>query len=367
MCFCDFVAKFFYQFLFLEFCQQKIVLMKTRITALILTTACIFFVYSCNKSEINNFKVAFYNVENLFDTLNTKGSRDGEYTPTSELKWDTKKYLLKIEKTAKVIRAIDSTNLPAIIGLCEIENRLVLEDLIRNHQLRDAGYAIVHHESPDERGIDVALLYRTKFFTVITDKAFKVKSPQNQRDRTRDLLYVKGVTATRDTLHVLVDHWASRMGGEEKSIHKRKNSARFVKKVTDSIFSTNPNSNIIFMGDLNDNPNDSSLTVVLKAKMPVQNPKSDILYNLSLMNFANGEGTLYYKSWDLFDQMIVSGNILAGKTTQKLKPVEMHIFKPDWLLFKKRNGLKVPNRTGGGKNYSGGYSDHLPVYINFSK
>lgn len=341
--------------------------MKSRLTVLIVATACIFFVNGCNNSEINNFKVAFYNVENLFDTLNTEGSRDGEYTPASELKWDTKKYMLKIENTAKVLKSIDSANPPAIIGLCEIENRLVLEDLINNHQLRDAGYAIVHHESPDERGIDVALLYRSKFFKVLTDKTYKVKFPENPRDRTRDLLYVKGVTPFRDTFHVLVDHWSSRAGGEEKSINKRKYSASLVKKVTDSIFSMNQNANIIFMGDLNDNPTDKSVKMVLQAKAPSNNPKPATLYNLALPEFEKGEGTLYYRSWDFFDQIMVSGNILDGKTAIKIKPTEIHVFKPDWLLFKKRNGNVIPNRTGGDKNYTGGYSDHLPVYINFSK
>jgi len=356
-----------------DFFQPKKIngMMKTKILVIVAVSALFFLNIRCkqkvNKSqqEFRNFKVAFYNVENLFDTINQDGSRDGEFTPQSELKWNTEKYNKKIENTAKVLWSIDSLNPPAIIGLCEVENRLVLEDLVKNHYLRDAGYAIVHHESPDERGIDVAVLYRSGFFKIISDKKFVVNSPDNKRDHTRDLLYVKGVTANSDTLHLLVDHWASRLGGTEKSDKKRKFSARLVKKVTDSIFKTNQNPNIIFMGDLNDNPTDSSVAVSLKAKKPVNKPNNNSLYNLALQPFQRGEGTLFYKGWNLFDQIIVSGNILKNNKGLKINPKELQIFNPDWILYEKRNGSKVPNRTGSGKNYSGGYSDHLPVYINF--
>ncbi len=339
--------------------------MKTKIIFFVITFALLYFVFGCKQQEIKSFKVAFYNVENLFDTINQDGSRDGDYTPKSELKWDTKKYNQKIEHTARVLRAIDSVNLPVIVGLCEIENRRVLEDLINHHYLSKGGYSIVHHDSPDERGIDVALLYRSAFFKVISDQKYVVKSPDNKRDHTRDLLYVKGVTASNDTLHVLVDHWASRLGGTEKSDKKRMFSAKLVKNVTDSIFKTNQRSNIIFMGDLNDNPTDSSVAVALKAKKPFSKPTDNSLYNLALPPFQRGEGTLFYKGWNLFDQIIVSGNILNNSNGLQIDPKELHIFRPEWILYEKRNGEKVPNRTGSGKNYSGGYSDHLPVYINF--
>jgi exonuclease III len=317
----------------------------------------------CDKPDIKKFTIAFYNVENLFDTINNQGNRDGEFTPENKLNWNTEKYQHKLNGIAKVLAAIGQEDLPAIVGLAEIENSGVLQDLIDKTSLSEGKYQFVHYESPDERGIDVALLYRKDYFKPLYSKAYELKFPFDVNDRTRDMLYIKGVTALKDTLHVMVDHWPSRSGGQEESDPKRRFAASFVRSVVDSIFDTNKQANIIIMGDLNDNPTDYSVAEILNAEKPGNISKHNTLYNLALPNFERGEGTLYWRSWDLFDQIIVSGNILDDNNNLKLDQKEIQILKEDWLLFTKDNGVKVPSRTAGRDAYYGGYSDHLPVYV----
>jgi predicted extracellular nuclease len=319
----------------------------------------------CKKSDISEFKVAFYNVENLFDTINDPGVNDGSFTPQSALNWNTYKYGHKLEGIAKVLTALGDGELPVVVGLAEVENERVLNDLVRQPALKKGGYRYVHYESPDERGIDVALLYRSDYFEPLYSRAYPVRFPFDTSDRTRDLLYVKGVAATGDTLHIMIDHWPSRYGGKEKSAPKRNFTASLVRDVVDSVFKTNSRSNIIIMGDLNDNPTDESVTKILKAMKPGNLTKYDELYNLALPEYEKGKGTLYWKSWDLFDQIIVSGNILSGNMRLKLDPEKEQILKEDWMLYQRDDGVKVPSRTAGRKAYYGGYSDHLPVYINF--
>lgn len=332
----------------------------TFFSALLILTSTLFF---CNRPEIDKFTIAFYNVENLFDTINDDGVRDGDFTPEAKLNWNSVKYRAKLESIAKVLSTIGQEELPAIIGMAEIENSGVLNDLINKTNLSSGKYEYVHYESPDERGIDVALLYRKDYFTPVYSKAYGLYFPFDEDDRSRDMLYVKGVTALKDTFHIMVDHWPSRSGGQEKSDPKRRFAASVVRNVVDSIFKMNKQANIIIMGDLNDNPTDVSVAEILKAKKPGNVTKHDELYNLALTKFENGEGTLYWRSWDLFDQMIVSGNILDDNTQLKLNPEEIQILKEDWMLFQRDDGVKVPSRTAGRNAYYGGYSDHLPVYI----
>lgn len=336
---------------------------KTTFSAIVIVLT--FTLFYCNRPDINKFTIAFYNVENLFDTINDEGVRDGGFTPESKLNWNSEKYQRKLESIAKVMSAIDGQDLPAIIGLAEIENAGVLKDLINKTNLSTGKYQFTHYQSPDERGIDVALLYREDYFKPLFSKAYGVHFPFDEDDRTRDMLYVKGVTALKDTLHIMVDHWPSRYGGKEKSEPKRKFVASVVRKVVDSIFNTNQQANIIIMGDLNDNPVDASVSEILKAKKPGNIIRHNELYNLALSKFENGEGTLYWKSWDLFDQVIVSGNILDDNMKLNLDPREIQIVKEDWMLFQRDDGVKVPSRTAGRNSYYGGYSDHLPVYIMF--
>jgi exonuclease III len=328
--------------------------------ALLILAGTFFF---CNRPKIDKFTIAFYNVENLFDTINDDGVRDGDFTPEAKLNWNSEKYTAKLEGIAKVLTTIGQEDFPAIVGLAEIENGGVLKDLINKTNLAAGKYQFIHYQSPDERGIDVALLYRKDYFTPIYSKAYGLHFPFDEDDRTRDMLYVKGVTALKDTFHIMVDHWPSRSGGQEESDPKRRFAASLVRSVVDSIFKTDKQANIIIMGDLNDNPTDVSVAEILNAKKPGNIVKYDDLYNLALTKFELGEGTLYWRSWDLFDQIIVSGNILDDNTKLKLDPKDILILKEDWMLFKRDDGVKVPSRTAGRDAYYGGYSDHLPVYI----
>ncbi len=321
----------------------------------------------CNNNTPENFTIAFYNVENLFDTKNDEGVRDGGFTPEGSIEWDEKKYTKKLNDIARVILTIDSINLPLIVGMAEVENLGVLKDLTTKTRLKHGNYGIVHFDSPDERGIDVALLYRSNYFTPIYARPYLLSFDFDKDDKTRDMLYVKGVVGKYDTLHIMVDHWPSRSGGKEKSEPKRRAAAKLVKSVVDSIFNKNRFANIIIMGDLNDNPTDDNVMKTLNAKRIADNDKPDELYNLAINKFENGEGTLYWRSWDLFDQMIVSGNILHGNTYYKLNPKDIEIVKEEWMLYKRKDGIKVPSRTAGRNNYYGGFSDHLPVYIRFSR
>lgn len=321
--------------------------------------------FRCNNTP-DEFTIAFYNIENLFDTIDQEGVRDSEFTPDGPINWNEEKYNKKLRDLARVITAIDS-DLPVLIGIAETENRQVLEDLTQKTMLGSVDYGIVHYESPDERGIDVALLYRKSYFTPVFSKAYELQFKFDPDDRTRDMLYVKGISPLKDTLHVMVDHWPSRSGGKEASDPKRQAAAGSVKKVVDSIFLVNAEASILIMGDLNDNPTDKSVYEILGAVEPVEDIQSDQLYNLSIGPFKQGKGTLYWRSWDLFDQIIVSGSLLKGTEKYRLDPKQLRILKKDWMLYERSDGTKVPNRTAGRREYYGGFSDHLPVYVRFQK
>ncbi len=297
------------------------------------------------------YTIAFYNVENLFDTIDNPKTRDEEFTPTGRKKWNTEKYLTKLNHLSKVISGIDK-ELPLIVGLCEIENKTVVEDLIKTKFLKKGKYKIVHDESPDFRGIDNALIYKKKGFDYLYHKAIPVKLKDNSRFITRDILYVKGLIK-KDTFHIFVNHWPSRRGGQAKSEHKRIQAAKTLKLIVDSIYNVNPESNIIIMGDFNDEPNDKSIQELTK---------SENLTNLTAKYTKKGEGTYHYwktKEWNKLDQIIISSKFHASKANS-IK-VEYQIFKPNWILIKEGNEM-VPSKTFA-KGYNGGYSDHLPVYI----
>jgi len=320
------------------------------------------------KSEfigVENLKLVFYNVENLFDTIDDPNKKDESYLPSSRIAWNTERYLHKLDNLSKVLSSIDSLDMPQIIGLSEVENRKVLEDLVSHPKLINSDYKIIHKESPDERGIDVALLYRSNSFKPIKTEYIEINFPFDKNDHTRDILYVTALISKKDTIHVFVNHWSSRWGGQEKSEPKRIFIAKTLKEKADQLFKINAKANIVIMGDLNDNPDDISISHYLLADS-VLNFNEKTLTNLSFRRYSKGEGTLYYKSWDLFDQIIVSSNLLDKDYSWEIVNNDIEIFKPDWILFHPNEGDARPNRTSAG-SYYGGYSDHLPVYINLSK
>lgn len=316
-----------------------------------------------------NMRLMFYNTENLFDTFDDTLKIDESFLPTGDHYWTPRKYYKKINNISKVITAIGQWELPEIIGLCEIENRRVLEDLTKKTALKKIKYRIIHKESPDRRGIDVGLLYRPDKFFPITYKAIRVKFPFDANKPTRDILYVKGTNIYKDTLHIFINHWPSRWGGQTETDRKRQFAASVLRGKVDSIFSAEKNPYIIIMGDLNDYPTNNSVVKVLKAKTGFTkndnfSPKK--LYNLAwYLQEVKNQGSHKHKGeWGVLDQIIVSGSLLNKNNKLYTSPDNAHIFNAPFLLEQDNNytGQK-PFRTYIGFKFHDGYSDHLPVYI----
>ncbi|MDA3954456.1 MAG: hypothetical protein PF485_12480 [Bacteroidales bacterium] len=325
-----------------------------------------------SQNQHDSYKIMFYNVENLFDTFDDSLINDEEFLPKGDRYWNTYKYYSKLNNIYKVIVAVGEWNSPAIIGICEIENKKVISDLVNNTPLVKFEYKIIHEESPDHRGIDVALLYRDKLFTPLKYKAIPINFPGNIESRTRDILYVKGVVKNTDTLDVFVNHWPSRWGGQLESEDRRIYVASVLKAKVDSIFKSNPKSNIVIMGDFNDYPENKSIKNILDAKQEFSQITGNALYNLSsTISKTNNIGTYKYQGeWGILDQFIISGNLLNKRNKMFTSIDDIHIFSPDFLLETDKAffGYK-PNRTFVGYKYNGGYSDHLPTYLilNFNK
>jgi len=339
--------------------------MKKHFTTILISFALISIMASCAKKTTSTFSFAFYNLENLFDTINDPNISDENYLPDSKVAWNTERYNHKLDNISLVMKSIDTIGFPALFGLCEVENIDVVEDLINHSNLKNAGYSIIHKNSPDERGIDVALLYIPSIFNPISTRYIVPDFPDNPDNKTRDILYSKGVVNNDDTLHIFINHWVSRWGGQEETEPGRIKIASIIKNITDSILNIQPLANIIITGDLNDNPTDTSVFNVLEAREVSDKLLDKTLYNLSLTKFKNGDGSLYYKSWDMFDQIIVSTSMLTGKNGLKVGSPNQIVFKEDWILYQPKKGPARPSRTAAGRYY-GGYSDHLPVMINIS-
>jgi len=320
----------------------------------------------------DSYKIMFYNVENLFDTQDDPLINDEEFLPTGDRFWNNHKYYSKLENIYKVIVAVGGWNPPAIIGLCEIENRKVIEDLVSNTPLVKFNYQIVHKESPDRRGIDVGLLYRKELFTPLCYEAIPINFPNNPESKTRDILYVKGITNNSDTLNIFINHWPSRWGGQLESEGRRVFVASVLKEKVDSIFNSNPRSNIIITGDFNDYPDNKSLNEVLAASQNLDHINENQLYNLSsyLYKTKNIGTHKYQGEWGVLDQVIVSGNILNKSNSVFTSTDDIHIFNADFLLESDNSHFGfMPKRTFIGFKYNGGFSDHLPTYLilNFNK
>lgn len=312
------------------------------------------------RKTASSFKIAFYNVENLFDTIDNPQKNDNDFLPTAKVAWTSQRYHQKLMHIASVLGAIDSLNLPAIVGLSEIENMGVLQDLISCKPLRTGKYKAILEEGEDPRGINVALIYRGDVMRYIRHRTF----PSATSFKSRSILYVKFVNMKKDTFHIFVNHWKSREGDGAETEAKRVESATILRHLTDSLLTMNLRTNIVILGDFNDEPGDKSISGVLGAIKPTEKPVAKSLYDLMYIRKENGEGTLYYKGWDLFDQIIVSGNLLMKKPEKGavILPPYAYIFKPEWILYKNKNGEMIPNRTASSSTYFGGYSDHLPVY-----
>ena len=308
----------------------------------------------------------FYNVENLFDTENNPDKNDEEFTPESEKAWDIDKYEKKLDDIASVIKAVNKSELPEIVGLCEVENRKVLEDLIQTRDLKRGNYGIVHHESPDSRGIDCALLYNMEAFHVLSHEAIPVTFPFDSSMTTRDILHAEIKTTDNEVLHLFINHWSSRWGGQEESEPKRIYCAIALRKAVDNVMNRDPHAKIIIMGDFNDEPTNRSIFEMLLANNKRKNAGERELYNLMYDGHnRRNEGSYYYQgNWDMMDQIIVSRSVITDRNGWHAGYDDGKILKEKFMLYYDQNRKDyVPNRSYGGPVYYGGISDHLPVYF----
>ncbi len=314
--------------------------------------------------------VAFYNLENLFDTINDPEKLD-ERSPIMEMKAKLrgKVYLDKIDNMAKVISEIGvgkAKNSPAIIGVSEVENKQVLEDLIHNERLKKKHYGIIHYDSPDARGIDVALLYQKRYFKPIDHKSYELKlyDDNGKPYATRDQLLVTGMLDD-EIIHIIVNHWPSRRGGEQKSRPSREKAAALNLKIIEDIKKEYPNPKVIIMGDLNDDPINTSLRKILHAKGKKADVANGGIYNPMDNMFRRGLSTLGYRdNINLFDQILVTAPLVTtNKDFSDYKLYKANIFNPRYLTSKTGRYKGYPYRSWSGSNFTGGYSDHYPVYI----
>ena len=318
--------------------------------------------FSVLQSPAQSTRVAFYNLENLFYPKNDSLKNDDEFTPDGMRNWSFYRYHQKKQRMATAIISIGNWTAPAIVGLAEVENRKVVEDLIGTATLRKFDYGIVHYESPDRRGIDVAAIYRKDKIDVLHSRPIRVKLPGDPGYRTRDILYIK-CRAQQDTLHLLYCHWPSRYGGQKASEPKRIAAALTVKQTTDSIIDSKSKAPVIIAGDLNDEWNNVSVLEHLNAKPPGDSAMAVGLINLVAGKSANSGSHRYHGHWSYLDQIIVSGSLLNGDKP-RISKSGAQTCRREFLLEKdeKYPGQK-PFRSFIGMRYHGGFSDHLPVYV----
>ena len=314
----------------------------------------------------NSMTMVFYNVENLFDIEDDANVDDQEFLPDSPREWNEQKYRKKIADIARVISSVNNKELPSLIGLAEIENEKVLKDLAESQKLRRGNYEIVHYDSPDERGIDVALLYDPGELQIIVSKKIPVYLSSDTSDKTRDILYASFKADDNNIYHVFVNHWPSRSPSQEESEIKRISTAITLRKEVDFIFNNDNKARIIVLGDFNDEPTNRSILQILNAADKRKNIHYRDLYNLMYYQHNMGDiGSITYKNqWQMFDQIIVSYSLFEKGPSYYLTYSDGMVYRDEDLVVKDREtGSVVLNRTYSGTDYTGGTSDHLPVYI----
>ncbi len=336
----------------------------------ILLVACCYSL-SAQKASFKVSIIGFYNLENLYDTINDPFKNDEEFLPNSERNYNSRVYFDKLDRLSDVISQIGTDINPdgvALLGVAEIENDTVLTDLVHRPKLKYRNLKFVHYNSPDARGVDVGLIYNPKYFKPIFSAPLFVQLPGGSKDAyyTRDVLYVKGIL-DGDTIHVFVNHWPSRSGGEERSAPARAAAAAVAKARIDSLMAINPLTKVVLMGDLNDDPVSPSLTKVIAAKDKIKKVEPGEMYNPWVEMYKKGIGTLAYQdAWGLFDQILVSYGWLNKEQTGYFYQ-KASIFNRDFLVQKTGKYRGYSKRTWDGITYNYGYSDHFPTYIMFLK
>ncbi|MCX2718638.1 endonuclease [Lentiprolixibacter aurantiacus] len=306
----------------------------------------------------NSYTLGFYNLENIFDTEDDPLTLDDDFTPQGPKKWTEKRYRRKLHKLARTIEKlgkITSGKLPSIIGVAEVENKKVLKDLINTKPLNRYSLGIAHHDSPDERGIDTALLYDSSCFELIHSEAIPllVHNEEGVRDFTRDILYVRG-KLNGEALHVFVNHWPSRRKGEEITESRRLTASHTLSSFIKDLLNKEVNASLVIMGDFNDGPEAKSIKQ-LKENLDLYNPME------KLATPERGSAN-YRRTWSLFDQILISHSFFNyEKGTHSF--TQANIFDAHFLTEWKGRYRGNPFRTYVGKKYLGGFSDHFPVYI----
>lgn len=330
------------------------------------------FILICGKTfpqqNSNETTILFYNVENLFDIKDNPETNDDEFTPKGDRRWTYKRFNQKIQNISKVILSASGWEPPEVVALCEIENRFVLEMLISKTPLESYPYKIIHKESPDSRGIDVALLYNENDFYPLEYKYIPLRLENDSVLSSREILYVSGIVKNTDTLHIFVNHWPSRYSGLLESQSLRNLAANILRTEIEILQEKHSKPNIVIVGDFNDQPSDESILVHLGAAEYSENSSNideNQIYNLSFSWMNQELGTLKYQSqWSVFDQIMVSGNLLKTENKLFTRPEWAKIVQLPFLLEKdeRYGGIKT-NRTYYGFRYQGGFSDHLPVLL----
>jgi predicted extracellular nuclease len=313
-----------------------------------------------------SWNIAFYNVENLFDVEDDKKTFDEDFTPNGKLQWSEGRLEAKVKNLSKVLQAMgEDYEPPLIIGLAEVENEEVVELLGRT--VRPATYGIVHKDSPDGRGIDVALLYDKRYFKV-GKKAFYSIEFEEKNYSSRDILYAELISTDdrKESLHCFVNHWPSRRGGWQETETRRMQAANTLKAQVDKLLNSDPQAQVVIMGDFNDYPDNRSLTTALGA-VTHDGPEEGELINLAFDLHATGKGTYNYQGeWGMLDQVIISDALLSPDGIQ-IKEGDLDAFQEDFMMFyDKKSKEYYPNKTYGGDRYYGGFSDHLPLRLHVS-
>ncbi len=343
----------------------------TLLSIILVFSSSIFKSFPQSNNSRDTICVAFWNLENLFDTVDDPKKNDEEFLPEGRKQWTKEKLHEKLEHLAKVISSMNDNKGPDIMGFCEVEHRALIDSMLSEY-IQNKNYKIAYAESPDKRGIDNGMIYDSVKFKLLSIKADTVTLPDKYP--TRFILNVNLQYRVKDTLVLFVNHWPSRSGGELKSEPNRISAAETLSGQVKKYFMKNSNANIIIMGDFNDEPGNKSILKTLNAhsfSCKSDTGQSDFkqmnneLYNLAYRLYENDEGSYkYHDDWNMLDQMIVSANLLGNKPLRYLCN-SFAIYKPSFMITHSGKYKGTPFPTYGGSRYLGGYSDHFPVTAKF--
>ena len=315
----------------------------------------------------NKAIIGFYNLENLFDTINDPNKNDEQFLPQGDYQWTSERYLHKLDRLSQVISDMAKMDGGLVVlGVSEVENEQVLLDLCATERLKPYGLKVCHHESPDRRGVDVSFLYNPKRFRIIDTAAFPLVVPNQPEFISRDQWLMTGILDNSDTLYILVNHWPSKSGGEKRSLPGRIAAGNLSHDIAANIFAKHPRAKFILMGDLNDTPNSKAIMECLGTKTNTKNLQPNELFNPMWKMYRDGIGSYAYRdSWEMLDNIVVSGGLVYPARGYKYQSA--YVFRKDYLFTKSGSYMGYPFRMFAGGVYQGGYSDHLPVYIILTK